>query len=171
MALKLTKGKPTSRAVDLDGCVTLWLRPATYPESIEAAERIAPQIVALREGSAAAAELAPLLGEEFTQARLDDAALGAAAHRLALIELMVLCSDRIDGTLLGDDDQPITSVDQAIAALILRDGVLARRVREVIEGPLYEVIAEKNGSAASPDGAAAIPDTAPDAVKPAPLVH
>jgi len=78
-------------------------------------------IIALREGSAAAVELAALLGDEFTGAALDDAQLAGAAEKLAMMDLLKLCCERVEGDLLGDDDVPITEIDDAIAALLLRD--------------------------------------------------
>jgi hypothetical protein len=176
MAIKLTRGRPKARCVEIDAGsdvepirkpVALWLRPATYPESIEAAERISPMIVALREGSDAAAEIASLLGEEFAGVVVEPAKLAAAAQKLALMELVALCCERVEGELLDDQDRPIGEVDAAIAGLLVRDPVIARKLRDVIEGPLYEVLAEKNGLAASPSGGAAARTIAPNVEQPA----
>jgi hypothetical protein len=168
MALRLNAGKPKARRVEIGGGVALLLRAATYGEAMEAAERIQPLIVGLRDGSDAAIELGDLLGEEFAGAVWSEAALNAAAHKLALVELIVLCCEGIEGELIGTDDVPIDKIDSAIAALLVRDSVISRSLRAVIEGPLHEVLAEKKESGPSPNGVAARPDTAPDAGSPAP---
>jgi hypothetical protein len=177
MALKLSSGKPRARRVEIGGDVALMLRPATYPESIEAAERMLPLIAGLRDGSDAAVALAGLLGDEFAGAVWGDAALNAAAHKLALIELVVLCCEGIEGQLVGEDDKPIAmtlgegeAIDKATAALLLRDPMIGRVLRAVIEGPLHEAIAEKKGSAPSPGGAAARQAIATDAAQAGPTV-
>jgi hypothetical protein len=132
-------GRPKHIPVPLGGGVTLLVRPATYAEIQIVSAEIAPSIAALIAGSAAGADLAPLLGEEFnTGGEFGPAQAQAAGDKLGLIELLMVCAGDMTGRLLGPDKQPLPWPDKGTAALLASDTTIARRLRAVVEAGAAE---------------------------------
>jgi hypothetical protein len=146
MAIRLSqsRGRPPHVAVPLGAGASIMLRPASYTEVQEAAARITTRLAGIVVGSAAAAALAPLLGPEFDIAELDEARLAAASDKLVLIDLIMTCQAGWSG-IIGDDDKPIEKPDEALIGLLVRDVTTARRLRQYIEAPYNDEVAEGNG--------------------------
>lgn len=148
MAIKLRKGTPRHVAVPIGGGGSIMLRPAEYSEVQEAASRVSTRLAGIVVGSAAAAELVPLLGDEFDVAQLDEAKLAAASDKLVLIDLVMTCQAGWSGVVGEDEsgnDVPVPAPTEGYVALLVRDVATARRLRGYIEAPYNAEVSEKNG--------------------------
>jgi hypothetical protein len=164
--LRLRKGKPPYTAVDLGAGAIMRVRAATQGDVEFASARAQRALLGLAAGSAAASALQGVLGEEFSlEALQHDAGMMTAASRLAEIYLVMSCQDGWDG-VVDDDGTPIAAPTAATVALLLNDPVTRRAVIAAVNTRVHEEAAEKNVSAASPNGGAGIPDGAPTAARP-----
>ena len=164
--LVLRKGPPPATIVQLGSGASARVRPATSFEVDRASYEVSHLLVGLMAGEEAAAAAALALGEEFREADFTDAGWrAAAAQRLSLLKLAVLCCEAWDG--IGDEDGNPLPLSEASLALLLRNPQMARRFSEAIESAVNVEFKEKNVSAASPNGAAAAAGpTAPNAGAP-----
>lgn len=163
--LVLRAGALPSRAVPLGGGAVLMVRPATSFEVSRSHAAVTRIVAGLIAGADAAETCAAALGEEFRKADFSDPVwIEAATDRLVGIELALLCNDGWTGVMRDTgrrdaDDKPIVEPvagepTRELLALLLRDAVVAARVRSAIEAEIHEAQAEGNGSPASPSGAA-----------------
>ena len=167
--LKLRRGKPPFVPVSLGGGAIIRVRAATQTDLEEAGARARNDVMGLVAGSEAAATLACIFGEEF-EALGDAAKISAAAARLAEVHLVLACQDGWDGVGVDDgtdDGTVIERPDAASVAMLLEDTGIRTAIMRVVNSAVHEVVAEKNGSAALPNGGAAILTGAPTADAPA----
>ena len=130
------------------------MRPATVMEVERASADVVSLIQGLVIGAEAAMTASVVLGEEFRNADFTNAGWRvAAAKRLALLKLALLCCKSWSG--VGDENGDPLPLNEQNLALLLRDPRIANAVSAAIEAPVHAEVAEKNGSAASLNGAAA----------------
>ncbi len=168
--LNLRKGLPRAVPVALGGDAIAMVRPATALEVARATATVSTQLAGLIAAEDAAALVAAALGEEFAGADFTDPEwVAAASQQLALVELAVFCVESWDGVAVDDT---LVSPTREILALLLRDSVIAAKIRAAIEANVHEAQAEGEGSPVSPPGAGAAGEsTAPDVDPPPHRVH
>jgi hypothetical protein len=168
--LKLSKGRPKAIPIMLGGGAVAFVRPATSFEYDLAIAGMATISAGLIRGEEAAVHATNILGEEFTGADFTTKVwIEAAAQRIVLLELALLCTESWDG-VVDDSDAPIPVPTKETLALLLRDNETAMRFNATIKSKVHEEIAEGNASAASPNGAAAAAfNSAPTAVPSVPI--
>lgn len=165
MLILRTGALPAAR-LDLGSGATARVRPATDFEVSRASFEVSQLIAGLMIGEEAAAAAALALGEEFRSADFTDAGWrSAAAQRLSLLKLAVLCTESWEG--IGDEDGAPLELSEPALALLLRDANVARKFGAAIEAAVHQEYKEKNASAASPNGGAGEGEpTAPNAGDP-----
>lgn len=170
--LKVRKGRPEPTAVPLGGGAVAFVRAATAFEVDLAIAGTTKITAGLIEGEEAAALATDLLGEEFAGADFTTRTwIEAAAQRVALLELSMLCTSRWEG-IVDENDAPVAAPTKEIMALLLRDNDIAARFNAAIRAKVHEEIAEGNASAASlSGGAAAASSSAPTATRSEPTAH
>lgn len=153
--IKLTKGRPAASAVPLQGGAVVFVRPATAFEADIAGVGAAKIMAGLVEGREAAAAALDILGDEFRETDFTSRPwIEAAAQRIALIELAALCCESWEG-VADETGAPLTGhPSKEHLALLLRDTECGRRISGAIYARVHDEVAEGNGLAASPDGAA-----------------
>lgn len=167
--LKLRKGRPAAIAVPLGGGAVAMVRPATAFEYDLAAAGARKLLAGLIESRDSAALVVDILGEEFVGANFTDSAwLQAAALRVTLLESALLCVASWDG-VVDESDQPIEKPSREMLALLLRDGVVAKSIRDAIESRVNLETAEGNGLPGSLTGAPGTLDGARNAAPPTTL--
>jgi len=171
MALILHKGRPAARAVPLGGGAIAYIRPATSFECDLAVTGATKILAGLTAGAEAAEAAVQLLGEEFMGADFTQGPwIDVAAQRIALLELATLCCARWEG-VCAEDGTAIEVPTREWLALVLREPTISVLIRAAVHARVNEERAEKNGSAALPNGgAAAVEASAPVVVPSVPLV-
>ena len=158
---------PPAVDVALGQGASVRVRPATVMETERALAEAGLLAQGLLAGAEAAMTATAALGEEFRDADFTNMSwLIAASKRIALLKLAMQCCDSWSG--IGDEDSNPLPLDEQSMALLLRDPTIASKISRAIEAPVHAEIAEKKGSAASPNGAAVEAAlTAPNAAAPA----
>lgn len=152
---------------------SVWrLRPATSLDVEIARARVTRQLAGILAGSEQASRIAEVFGPEFSLGGdADPDRVAAVTALLGDVELACLCSDGWTG-VEDDDGAAVPAPEPGAVAFLLADRALLARVRGVLYAALTEESAEKNVSAASPDGGAATDEgsapTAAPAAAPAP---
>lgn len=158
MPLQLSKEPPAEQEIELPGGARMWVRPAEFFEHLEAEHDAVKLIAGLVTGQDAAMRASTLLGRQFRDADFTDRAWARAAEQsIMLIELGVRCITRWEG-IVDDDGKPAEPKRENVA-LLLRDSDIAKRLGLALRTKVNLEVAEKNVSAASPDGAAAADTT------------
>ncbi len=164
--LKLRRGKPAYVPVALGGGALIRVRPATQTDVENASARAQRDLMGLVAGSEAALPLAEILGDDFNLSALEDTdRVVAAGSRLAELYIVLACQDGWSG-IGTEDGVPIDKPDPATLAMLLADPVRHSRIMGVVNSAVHEELEEKNGSAASLNGAAAIQTGVPPAGAP-----
>jgi hypothetical protein len=156
MGIKLARSaRPAAVAVELKGGAVWKLRPASSLD-VEMARAEAVRLFAgLLAGSQALSALSETFGDLFgLGGGADDARREAATQLLAEVTLALACSESWQG-VFDADGAPIAEPHAGAVALLLSDPVEAAKVRRVLNAGLHAEHAEKNASAASPNGGAA----------------
>jgi hypothetical protein len=153
--LALSREKPLAIAVDLGRGASIGVRPATAMEIERVGAEVGKLMVGLLAGGAEATEGAALiLGEEFRDADLADAAWrNMAFRRLSLLKLAARCCEEWSG--IGDEHGEPLPLNEQNLALALRDPTIAHRIGAAIERPIHAEAVEKTTPTASPSGEAA----------------
>jgi hypothetical protein len=175
MGIKLARSaRPEAVAVELKGDAVWRLRPASTLD-VEMARAEAVRLFAgVLTGSQALAALSETFGDLFGLGEgADEARREAATQLLAEVTLALACSEGWQG-VYDADGEPIAEPHAGAVALLMSDPVEAQKVRRVLNAGLHAEHDEKNASAASPHGGAAVANepalTATRPVRPVPLV-
>lgn len=170
--LRLRKEAATAVEVEVAPGAFVRVRPASVMDIERVSAEVGLVIAALSGGVDAVGTLAAWLGDDFQGGDFQDKAWRhAVLVHATLVKLAFKCCESWTG--IGfDDGGGEAELNEPNLALLLRDGAIAKKIAAVIEAPLHAVNAEKNGSAASPNGAAAAVEptaqNAGDAAIPAP---
>ena len=153
--LQLREGPPEPIVIKLADGVTVTARAATAFEADLAVARTGKVLAGLIQGRDSAALAVDLLGQEFTGADFTAPGwLDAAARRIVLIDLAVTCVSAWSGIVDGAGNA-IEKPTRSTLALLLRSAATAQIIEEAIRSEVNKEVAEGNGLAASPSGAAA----------------
>jgi len=135
--LKLRKDRPPPISVALGDGASILIRPPSYAEVQIAAGEVAQRMAGMAETAAIAAQIAPLLGDEFAFSEFQDAKLDEVSQRLALISLVMKCQQGWTG--VGDEHgNLIAEPTEEHIALLTRDREITRRMRAALEAPWHE---------------------------------
>jgi hypothetical protein len=164
--LVLRAKPPAAVKVELPGAAFAMVRPATTPDVDRARAEIAVLVVGAASNAESLSLVGLILGQDFEIADLTDpVTLKQVTQGLARLKLAHVCTESWSG--IGDEDGNALDLNLPNLALLLRDSVIADKFDAVIERKIHGEISEKNGSAASPNGAAAADEPiAPNAGEP-----
>lgn len=155
MSLRVSRERPVHEPVPLPGGGVWNLRPAMSTDQDLAQARTARLMAGVIAGGDALAQLQDLLAGAIELGDgPDPEAIAILSRFLGDVHLAAICSNGWEG-LVDDDGAPMPEPDVGAIALVFRDSGIRYRVHDVIYRDLHQVVTEKNGSAASPNGGAA----------------